>query len=364
VARQDYLPFGEEVPGGVGPRAGVTGYDQSTGPRQKYAGMEQDEATGMSHTPWREFDSMSARWTAPDPYGGSIDPSSPQSFNRYAYVNNDPVNKVDPTGLMLSDIGIYQTDNAAVATRLNRATTERIRQYNDWVRTRAQERQTSTQRTNAAFVSSMGANGVASFSNNFFGGESSAMDQPEGGQSTYTQIASSGRNLPLTAPSQDNASELPRCTIQVRLARIDRSPLTTLFFHAYIVTADSDGSPKHYFRGGNNNGILDTTEGIYDKNSIDWDAGNPPNASITKIGTCNLYNKIFADYSFDVSFSRIPYSALSTNSNAYISGALNRAGLPTASFLKVFWEQYVITKPIGWGTHLPLQQRKKLPTLQ
>jgi intein-encoded DNA endonuclease-like protein len=38
--------------------------------------------------------------------------SSPQSFNRYSYVNNDPVNKVDPTGLMLSDIGVYQTDNS------------------------------------------------------------------------------------------------------------------------------------------------------------------------------------------------------------------------------------------------------------
>ncbi|HEX7316013.1 MAG TPA: hypothetical protein VF297_19025, partial [Pyrinomonadaceae bacterium] len=71
TARQDYLPFGEEVPGGVGPRAGVAGYAQTTGPRQKYAGMEQDEATGMSHTLWREFDSLSARWTAPDPYGGS-----------------------------------------------------------------------------------------------------------------------------------------------------------------------------------------------------------------------------------------------------------------------------------------------------
>jgi hypothetical protein len=34
---------------------------------------------------------------APDPYGGSMEPESPQSFNRYAYVNNAPVNKVEPT---------------------------------------------------------------------------------------------------------------------------------------------------------------------------------------------------------------------------------------------------------------------------
>jgi RHS repeat-associated protein len=105
VARQDYLPFGEEVAATVGPRAGVAGYEQQTGPRQKYAGMEQDEATGMSHTLWREYDSLSARWTAPDPYGGSADPGSPQSFNRYVYCNNDPVNQTDPLGLMAASQG-------------------------------------------------------------------------------------------------------------------------------------------------------------------------------------------------------------------------------------------------------------------
>lgn len=105
AARQDYLPFGEDVPGAVGPRAGVAGYSQSTGPRQKYAGMEQDEATGLSHTLWREFDNLSARWTAPDPYGGSMALISPQTFNRYAYVNNDPVNLTDPTGLMPASEG-------------------------------------------------------------------------------------------------------------------------------------------------------------------------------------------------------------------------------------------------------------------
>jgi RHS repeat-associated protein len=58
--------------------------------RQKYAGMEGDDATGMSHTLWRQYDSFAGRWTAPDPYGGSMSVASPQSFNRYSYVNNDP----------------------------------------------------------------------------------------------------------------------------------------------------------------------------------------------------------------------------------------------------------------------------------
>ena len=38
------------------------------------------------------------RWTAPDPYNGSYDLANPQSLNRYAYVNNNPLGFVDPSG--------------------------------------------------------------------------------------------------------------------------------------------------------------------------------------------------------------------------------------------------------------------------
>ncbi|MDQ3684948.1 MAG: hypothetical protein M3430_05025, partial [Acidobacteriota bacterium] len=34
-----------------------------------------------------------------DPYDGSMNLADPQSFNRYSYVQNDPVNFVDPSGL-------------------------------------------------------------------------------------------------------------------------------------------------------------------------------------------------------------------------------------------------------------------------
>lgn len=129
LARHDYLPFGEDALNAVGMRSSISGYAGTDALRKKYAGMETNEATGMAHTLWREYDSLSARWTGPDPYNGSINKNSPQSFNRYSYVVNDPLNKVDPSGLMLSDIGVYQTSNPEVAAKVERALEQGIKNW-------------------------------------------------------------------------------------------------------------------------------------------------------------------------------------------------------------------------------------------
>jgi RHS repeat-associated protein len=99
MSRHDYAPFGEEI-GTIGMRASTPGYGAGDNARQKYAGMESDDGSGMATTLWRKYDSSSGRWTSPDPYGGSMTIASPQSFNRYSYVSNDPVNMRDPSGLM------------------------------------------------------------------------------------------------------------------------------------------------------------------------------------------------------------------------------------------------------------------------
>ena len=100
VARHDYYPFGEEIQAGTGMRTTAQGYGASDNVRQRYAATERDEGSGLEHTPWRKLETLSGRWTSPDPYQKSIKMDDPQTFNRYSYVGNDPLNSTDPSGLL------------------------------------------------------------------------------------------------------------------------------------------------------------------------------------------------------------------------------------------------------------------------
>jgi RHS repeat-associated protein len=57
-------------------------------------GNRSDEAMFRRYNRWH------SRFDQPDPYDGSYSLTDPQSFNRYAYTQNDPVNFTDPTGLL------------------------------------------------------------------------------------------------------------------------------------------------------------------------------------------------------------------------------------------------------------------------
>src|SRR5260370_40651393 len=66
----------------------------------KFTGDERDSETSLDHTWFRQYSSSLGRWMHPDPAGlAAVDPTNPQSWNRYAYVLNSPMNLVDPTGL-------------------------------------------------------------------------------------------------------------------------------------------------------------------------------------------------------------------------------------------------------------------------
>jgi RHS repeat-associated protein len=81
----DYYPFGGE-------RVVTT----SLTDHYKFTGMERDNESGLDHTLYRQLTSTYGRWYSPDRMTGNV--LNPQSWNRYAYVLNNPVTLNDPLG--------------------------------------------------------------------------------------------------------------------------------------------------------------------------------------------------------------------------------------------------------------------------
>lgn len=65
---------------------------------KRFTSYERD-LNGSDEAMHRRYSRAQARFEQPDPYAGAYDLTDPQSLNRYAYVRNNPVNLVDPTGL-------------------------------------------------------------------------------------------------------------------------------------------------------------------------------------------------------------------------------------------------------------------------
>lgn len=105
-SRMDYSAFGESIGTGTGVRTAQQGFSVSDSLRQRYGLTERDEASGLDHTWFRKHENQAGRWTGADPYNGSINLVDPQSFNRYSYVENQPTNFIDPSGLNMSECGL------------------------------------------------------------------------------------------------------------------------------------------------------------------------------------------------------------------------------------------------------------------
>jgi RHS repeat-associated protein len=88
VAEQETLPFGTALaPGSSGASPLFTSYERSA-------------ATGLDYAVNRFYDPALGRFASVDPLGlGATNLADPRSTNLYAYVRNDPVNAVDPSGL-------------------------------------------------------------------------------------------------------------------------------------------------------------------------------------------------------------------------------------------------------------------------
>jgi RHS repeat-associated protein len=65
---------------------------------------ERDSETGSDYAVNRMYSAGIGRFLAADPSPGSIRPINPQSWNRYSYTTNDPINQVDLAGLDITDI--------------------------------------------------------------------------------------------------------------------------------------------------------------------------------------------------------------------------------------------------------------------
>jgi len=100
VSLHDYVPFGEEIPNGWAGRSGLFG--TSEGISQRFTGQERDVDTvpSLDFFQARYFSGEQGRFASPDPANAGADPTNPQSWNGYSYVWNNPLNSVDPSGMI------------------------------------------------------------------------------------------------------------------------------------------------------------------------------------------------------------------------------------------------------------------------
>src|SRR5262249_17015057 len=87
LGRQAHLPFGEDF--------------AETGQQDKhhFISYEADPETGQNYAVNRFCTASVGRFMSSDPYRQSGYGADPQSWNRYAYTRDDPINKVDELGL-------------------------------------------------------------------------------------------------------------------------------------------------------------------------------------------------------------------------------------------------------------------------
>jgi RHS repeat-associated protein len=80
INREEFLPFGE------------TSFGSFKWKRYRFTGKERDEESGLYFHGARYYAPWLMRWTKPD----SLEDSD--EFNLYAYVRNNPINRIDPKG--------------------------------------------------------------------------------------------------------------------------------------------------------------------------------------------------------------------------------------------------------------------------
>jgi RHS repeat-associated protein len=87
VSRHDYFPFGVEA----SPQPPSYNTHQ-------YTGHERDKETGLDYMLARYYGAGVGRFVSVDPTQRSVRDVAPQTWNRFSYALNNPINRVDPDG--------------------------------------------------------------------------------------------------------------------------------------------------------------------------------------------------------------------------------------------------------------------------
>jgi RHS repeat-associated protein len=119
IARYDYLPFGE-------PWAPL-----SNGDVRQFAGKERDAETGLDYFGARYYSSAIGRFTTSDQvlhFEKAV--LNPQLWNKYTYVSNNPLRKVDPDGRWEREVHYDLTRLLAIAAGFDRVAASEIADWN------------------------------------------------------------------------------------------------------------------------------------------------------------------------------------------------------------------------------------------
>ena len=86
IGEQGHFPFGESW------------YTKNSANGEwVFTTYQRDQESGLDYALARYYDPTVARFCSADPLGGQ--PGDPQSWNRYVYARNDPINLIDPSGM-------------------------------------------------------------------------------------------------------------------------------------------------------------------------------------------------------------------------------------------------------------------------
>jgi RHS repeat-associated protein len=128
IRRQDYAAFGEDLV--------ITEAQPlpASAKQPQFAGKARDSETYFDYFGARYYRNTWGRFTTVDPF---MDTQSalvnPQQWNRYAYVSNNPLRKIDPNGLYEVDVHKHLTRALAMAAGIDARTASAIAAANQGV---------------------------------------------------------------------------------------------------------------------------------------------------------------------------------------------------------------------------------------